>query len=83
MAKKIKLNVLENKIIISGEINSILYQGSQIKAWLKSAYNLLKIEDNVIEIYDDSFLEEDSLNEFETLEGLSQVLDIEIIFEKF
>ena len=83
MAKKIKLNVLENKIIISGEINSILYQGSQIKAWLKSAYNLLKIEDNVIEIYDDSFLEEDSLNEFkETLEGLSQVLDIEIIFEK-
>lgn len=83
MTNKIILKSFKNKIVISGDINSIFFQGSQIKLWLKTSYNNIILNNNNIEISDNSFLDESNLNDFkETLIGLSNVLQIEIVFDR-
>ena len=59
------------------------FQGSQVKLWLKTSFDNIILDDNNIEISDNSFLDESNLNDFkETLIGLSNVLQIEIVFDK-
>ena len=83
MTRKIILSSLENKVVITGDISSILYQGSDVGLWFKEDFeNYLEIN-NKVTIIDSSFKDDSCLNDFkENLTGLTKDSDIEIEFDK-